>query len=215
MKVSAQKWMNSQMLLDKDWLDIPLKSYKQGCVIVGDFFEQATHRLLHIPRACTDGTADICPDLLADKIAVESKAMNLRTSGQYLFYDHQLEMYSKFEEDEQIPVMYALWMYDLGKGNKVGGFFTREKLRDALVPAMVRVFLIPLGLILLLTKNVRAEGGAEDGFRQYPTFFRVRKTKVMDLFDDFVVTPVKGMKVYDREIAMFNVHTPRMKGELK
>ena len=201
MKTSGPRFVNKQLLLSKEWMEIPLKSYHDGAVVVGDFFEELSSVVFHSTyRLCTDGTADICPDLFSTngKEVIESKASSKRSGRQYLLFLHQLEMYGKYIKEQQKVVNYVFWVYDVGQ--KVGDFKTRDQLRKGLSQGVVSASVVPHDIVMEMVAPKRVEGGSD----RYPPFCRLRYPDIKKLAVTKTVR-LKNIGTYEEVVNEFDV----------
>jgi len=93
-----------------DWVnDVPMKSQAQARPYVGDFFEEATAKLMDGFRLKTDAGAEICPDiLLRDGWYVECKSVGLSNTS--VMYDHRILKYDRFIREGN-KLLYAFWRH--------------------------------------------------------------------------------------------------------
>jgi len=207
-RIGNRKYVSPQMMLCREWVDVEISSYKHGSVIVGDFFEEATSRLLHLGRLSTSGYADLCPDLGAvGKMVVESKACNMVTGRCYLLWEYQLMNYEEINS-QNTPVLFVLWTYEFpDRKIRLKDFKWRESLRKSLSITIVSLTIVTLADILALIRGKRFEDGGGYCASEGMKFCRLRVKEVAEYTKAYNETLVRGLVVYDYHCCNFVVRT--------
>ena len=221
-KLPKEKRKKFQLVFDDSWCDRKLHSYHEGAVVVGDFFEEATSQLLACQRYKIDSTADSCPDLkepTTQQFYAEVKAMGLTGGKRFFISKEQLDTYDTFltdyfpetlkgkEPDWDPCLLYAFWVYDLGKGNKVGDFKFVADLRKALSNAVVCCYIVDFDTLKGIVKNKTVES-----YQNYPDFYNLRRKELSTLGTDwkeFIGShgiPLNGHVYYSTNVSNLQVY---------
>lgn len=114
--VNRRKRKDDSTLFPGHALQDYIKGLKAGSTMVGMTFEAATERLMGSDRRSTNGTADVCPDVIDEKreLWIESKATQRRSAFKVPI--DQLEMYDQAQFDaamwgKHYQVLYCMWTY--------------------------------------------------------------------------------------------------------
>lgn len=214
MNIATVKRRPTQLLLNRDWLDVPLVGTQDGVVIVGDFFEELSSQVFSLPRLSTNGCNTICPDLQHGKLVVESKAANAVMTRKYMIWDHQLENYEAMSITEDAYVFYLFWAYKMTGNNpdKVGAYKSRHALQAALATAEIRGWFVPLDDLARLARTSRLQAYRR-GLNQDPEsvwWFHQVTPKMLDVETaEYREARLPQLCVYDEMIRNLRMRIPK------
>lgn len=121
--------------------EIEFTSLAQRRVYVGEFFEEATEKLLGAERLMTSTKADICPDLhrASDNIFFETKSIGVSNELVIRKESHEREL--EFCKDHRL--YYVLWSHFFA----VGLSPDKTSLRQGLAQELRDVVIVPASVI--------------------------------------------------------------------
>lgn len=119
--------------------EIELTSLAQRRVYVGEFFEEATEKLLHAERLMTSTKADICPDLHRGNVFFEVKSVG--ASNELVIRKDYHERELEFCKNHRL--YYVLWSHFCA----VGRCLNKTTLRQELAKELRDVVIVPAAVI--------------------------------------------------------------------